>query len=72
MTDQQQAHFIDDRHALYVGWVRGIAHRHHVPLEPVFDEAGNYTDRLSMTLSERVTLTFVVPPPPDDWSIDDE
>lgn len=56
------------RHALYVGWVLGCAHRHGVPLVPVTDHEGNYTDRLVLDLvDDNVTLTIVVPPPPDDW-----
>lgn len=64
------SNFIDDRHTIYVGWVLGIALRHHVPLTPVLDDAGNYTDRLTMEISDDVTLTFIVPPPPDDWTLD--
>lgn len=58
------------RHALYVGWVLGVAHRHGVPLVPVTDAAGNYTDQLVLDLADdNVTLTIVVPPPPDDWAL---
>jgi len=65
--------FISDRHALFVGWVLGIAVRNGVPASPVFDDDGNYTDRINIrigdTAAERVTLTVVVPEPPDDWKL---
>ena len=65
------SNFISDRHSLYVGWVIGIAHRNGVPLEPVRDDAGDWTDRAELTLSPHVTITLVVPPPPDDWTLED-
>lgn len=67
------------RHAMYCGWILGIAHANGVPLEAVHDPLGNYTDRLEgkLKLSPPVrigesgpltfTFTIVVPPPPDDW-----
>jgi hypothetical protein len=59
------------RHALYAGWILGIARANGVPLEAVVDPLGNYTDRLEghFTLPGDIVLTFtvVVPPPPDDW-----
>jgi hypothetical protein len=61
---------VTGRHAWYVGWVLGVALRHGVPLTPVTDADGNYTDRLVLDLApETVTLTIVVPPPPDDWTL---
>ena len=33
--------FVDDRHALYVGWVCGIAWRNGIEAVPVTDDAGN-------------------------------
>lgn len=68
-----EPYFVDDRHALYAGWVLGIAKRNGVPLEPVVDDDGNYTDRLTAELKDSdwgpVTITLVVPPPPDDWKM---
>jgi hypothetical protein len=69
-------HFVSDRHALYVGWVLGIALRNGVVLRNVDDEHGNHTDRLALDLYDperrpvATTITFVVPPPPDDWTLD--
>lgn len=60
------------RHAMFVGWVAGIANREGVPLSPDVDDDGNYTNRLrldvdGLELPEGVTLWVVVPPPPDNW-----
>lgn len=61
---------IDERHALYVGWALGIAHRNGVRAEPVIDDDGNYTNRLRIpALDPRLEL--IVPPPPDDWTMPD-
>lgn len=61
------------RHALYVGWVCGTANRNGVPLDPVVDEAGDYTDRrLALRVRDlppNTTITLVVPEPPADWTI---
>jgi hypothetical protein len=37
----------------------------------VVDEAGNFTDRLTLDLVPDVMVTVVVPYPPDDWSLTD-
>lgn len=67
-----QRHFVDDNHNLYVGWVLGIALNNGLDATPVLDDAGNYTDRLFISfrerLDDRITITVVVPPPPQDWS----
>lgn len=60
---------LSERHALYVGWALGVALRQGVPIEPVRDEAGNYTDRLVLHVSDQADLTVVVPPPPEDWQL---
>lgn len=62
------SHFVDDRHNLYVGWVMGIAARHGFMPEPVRDEAGNYTDRITLPIGDH-EITVVVPPPPADWVV---
>lgn len=62
---------VSDDHALYVGAVLGIAMKHGVPLRPVIDEDGNYTDQLSLVLPNDVVINVTVPPPPLDWSLDD-
>jgi hypothetical protein len=60
-----------ERHALYVGWVLGIALRNGVPLAPVLDADGNYTDQLDLMpdweQDERTHIIVVVPEPPRDW-----
>lgn len=64
--------FISDLHALFVGWVLGTALRHGVPLVPITDAAGNYTDRLALTLPDApFSITLVLPPPPADWTFPD-
>lgn len=65
-----------DRHALYVGAVLGLAMRHGLDLIPVVDEYGNYTDELMLSLADAtgmlpITVTVVVPPPPEDWTLKD-
>lgn len=61
---------VDGRHALYVGWVAGIALNSGIRLLPVVDDDGNYTDQLTLPINQGVILTVVVPYPPDDWEID--
>ena len=39
---------VDDRHALYIGWVVGIAMRNGIAASPTVDDDGNYTDRLTV------------------------
>lgn len=64
---------MDDRHALYVGWVCGIAIRNGIEARPVNDEAGNHTDHLAICLPDgfgnHAMLEVVVPYPPDDWHL---
>ncbi len=56
----------DDRHALYAGWVAGLAHRQGLDIAPVLDPAGVVTDHLVVGFGdERVTV--VIPYPPEDW-----
>jgi hypothetical protein len=63
--------FVDDRHTLYVGWVLGAALRNGLTAYPVLDDAGNYTDRITIPFgADSVTLTVVVPYPPEDWTLD--
>lgn len=66
------SNFLNDRHTLYVGWVLGIALSNGVDAVPVLDEAGNYTDRLEITLSggnPAVTIAVIIPEPPEDWEL---
>jgi hypothetical protein len=66
---------LDDRHALFVGWVLGIAMRNGVPLRPHIDDAGDYTDRLLLDLDTKggasVSISVIVPPPPPGWVLPD-
>lgn len=59
----------NERHALYVGWVLGLARRNGVPARPEVDEAGDYTDALMVEISPNVIVRLVVPPPPADWQL---
>jgi hypothetical protein len=65
------AEFTDERHALYVGWVLGLAMRFGIPARPEVTDAGDYTNRLVIDVEPGVTVTLVVPPPPEDWSFGD-
>lgn len=59
---------VDGRHALYCGWVAGVAAAHGVPLVPVRDDDGNWTDRLLLLgHSYYVNIEVIVPPPPEEW-----
>jgi hypothetical protein len=65
---------MDFRHAAYVGWVLGLAHRHGLPFEPTVDDDGNYTAELKLVLDtarDTHKITVVVSPPPEDWSLPD-
>ena len=66
---------VNERHALYVGWVLGIAMKNGLQVRPEADDDGNYTDRLLIDLPDRSSpaiymITVIVPPPPDDWTFD--
>jgi hypothetical protein len=71
MPVERPGYFADDRHSLYVGWVIGVGMRHGIDLRPVVDDEGNYTDHAELRVRDDLTITFVVPPPPDDWSLTD-
>ena len=67
---------LEGRHARYAGWICGLAIANGLEVLPVVDEAGYYTDRVEVKLlrpisdgNPRVTVTLVVPPPPDDWEL---
>ena len=61
--------FVDERHALYCGWVMGIALRHDLPFTPVVDEHGDYLGELALTLPDGTSIVLVIPYPPDDWAL---
>ena len=66
---------MNDRDALYVGWVLGTAMRNGVGARPVLDDDGNYTGRIEVELQAEpnrlgeptVRLILVVPEPPEGW-----
>ena len=66
---------VDDRHALYCGWVIGLGMRHGVDLAPEVVD-GNYTNRLRLVFPDNrlgehpAAVTLVVPYPPDDWTFE--
>jgi hypothetical protein len=61
-------YFVDERHALYAGWIFGIAMKHGVPVELVDDEDGIHTNQLRLGVGyTNVMVTVIVPYPPDDW-----
>jgi len=64
------AEFESERHALYCGWVLGLAMRYGIPARPVVTAEGEYTNRLTCEVEGGATVTLVVPPPPDDWTFD--
>ena len=55
------------RHAMYAGWIVGLALDVGLDVEPVVDPLGNYTDRIALQVTSGRTIELVVPPPPDDW-----
>lgn len=57
------------RHAIYIGWVVGCALRNEVPVKPVVDENGFYTDRIRLCPPGFPEITLIVPEPPADWSL---
>ena len=72
MASESGENFVDERHALYVGWVLGIATRNGLRAEPVVDSAGDYTDVLRIHLDDGQHILVAVPYPPDDWSMNAE
>jgi hypothetical protein len=62
----------DHHHALYVGWVLGIALKHGLHVVPSVDDNGDYTAELEVQTPKGALITVVVPPPPDDWRLTDD
>lgn len=64
--------FVDQRHVLFVGWVLGLAMQAGLPVRPVVDAAGDYTNRLSLDLGGEdagYIVELIVPSPPADWTL---
>lgn len=67
------SNFTSDRHTLYAGWVLGELIRSGLPVEPVRDASGNYTNRITVNPplggESAHAVTLMIPPPPDDWDL---
>lgn len=61
------AHFVDETHALYAGWVVGIGLRNGVACEWVVDDDGDTTNRISVPFGVDNRIVLVIPPPPPGW-----
>jgi hypothetical protein len=67
---------VNDEHALLCGMVWGVAVKHGVPMNPVQDGDGDYTDTFELVLPEEVTKAgypvsvFLVVAPPYDPDAD--
>ena len=60
-------------HALYTGWVLGLMMKAGLPVEPVIDTDGNYTNRVILdlpTLAPGTSVALLIPAPPDGWKFD--
>ena len=61
------SNFVNDLHVLYAGWVLGAMIKAGLTgIEPVYDEAGMVTNRVTVTTPDGA-VTLVIPPPPDGW-----
>lgn len=70
MEPPRFGNFVDDRHALFAGWMLGTLRDLNVPVEPLFDEWGDYTDRVRIPRPPgSLPLVLVIPPPPGDWEL---
>lgn len=71
MNADQAGLVIGARHRRYVGWICRIAVRNGLDAQPVHDGGGNLTDRITVRAPDGagagVTVTVIVPYPPDDW-----
>ena len=71
-------YFVDDRHALYAGWVAGIAAQNGLSVMPVTDSEGNYMARIRLKFEDRngselttTAIELIVPCPPYDWNLNE-
>lgn len=72
-------HFKDDRHALYAGWIAGIAMRNGYKVEIITD-GPDFTDKIILHLpalanqsgpkATTARVFLAVPYPPDDWTFE--
>lgn len=66
------SNFTSDRHTLYAGWVLAQLLRSGLPVTPVRDADGNYTNRVHVHPplgGDPKPVTLMIPPPPDDWDL---
>ena len=67
------SNFTSDRHAFYAAWVLGEMLRSGVPVSPVRDDDGNYTNRVTVHPplggDNPPKIMLMIPPPPDDWDL---
>ena len=67
------SNFTSDLHTLYAGWIIGLALRSGLPVEPVRDTNGNYTNRIRINVApggnNPPSFTLIIPPPPDGWDL---
>ena len=59
--------FVDDRHALYTGWVTAIAALNGLAALPIRDQHGDYTSQIQLHFPGVRKIIVHVPPPPEDW-----
>lgn len=76
MTNQtgevRLSNFESDAHALYCGWVLGLALKHGLTVFPNTDADSNYLPELVIEMPTEASiqyLTVIIPPPPDDWRL---
>jgi len=67
----RKSNFVSDNHALYCGQVLGLMMKAGLPFEPVVDDDGDLTNRVTVATSlPNLTITLLIPPPPDGWKMD--
>lgn len=72
-AQQAATNFTSDRHAFYAAWVISELARSGMPVTPVRDEDGNYTNRLTVCPPQGgdnpPKITLMIPPPPESWDL---
>jgi len=65
------SNFASDNHALYFGWILGLMVKSGLPVQPVVDDDGNYTNRVLLDLAGGLPqVQLLIPVPPDGWKFD--
>ena len=68
----RRSNFESDAHALYCGWVLGLALKHGLKVFPNTDADGNYLPELVVEMPPGASiefLTVIIPVPPEDWRL---